>query len=76
VELKEFIVREISASRAKDYSNPYRKMVFENEEEMNEVLGSLNNNSFIMQQQKELESFKTRVKNLKKKFNLATVEAN
>jgi hypothetical protein len=51
-------------------------MVFENEEEMNEVLGSLNNNSFIMQQQKELESFKTRVKNLKKKFNLATVELN
>lgn len=34
-------------SRKKDYTNPFRKMMYENEEEMKAVLGSFEDNSFI-----------------------------
>lgn len=53
-------------SRAKDYSNPFRKMVYDTNEEMNEVLGKLENNSFIQNQLKELELFKKEIKHLHK----------
>jgi hypothetical protein len=41
------------------YTNPYRKMVYESVGEMNEVLGKLEENSFINQQIEELKSFKS-----------------
>ena len=58
----------IYESRAKDYSNPFRKMVYETTEEMNKVLGSLEDNSFIQQQTGELETFKKQVKLVTKKL--------
>ncbi len=56
----------IYESRAKDYSNPFRKMVYDTNEEMNEVLGKLDDNSFIQNQLKELELFKKEIKQLHK----------
>ena len=56
---KEWITEKIYESRAKDYSNPYRKMTYDTEQEMNGVVGCLSTNSFIQKQQKELELFKT-----------------
>ncbi|MES2005240.1 MAG: DUF4954 family protein [Bacteroidota bacterium] len=67
---KEWLTKGIYDSRAKDYSNPYRKMVYESIGEMNEVLGKLEENSFIKQQVAELKTFKTEVSSLKKKFKL------
>ena len=58
----------IYESRAKDYSNPFKKMVYETTEEMNKVLGSLEDNSFIQQQTGELETFKKQVKLVTKKL--------
>jgi len=58
----------IYESRAKDYSNPFRKMVYETTEEMNRVVGSLEDNSFIQQQTGELEIFKKQVKLVIKKL--------
>ena len=58
----------IYESRAKDYSNPFRKMVYETNEEMNKVVGSLEDNSFIQQQTGELETFKKQVKLVTKKL--------
>ena len=58
----------IFESRAKDYSNPFRKMVYETTEEMNRVVGSLEDNSFIQQQTGELEIFKKQVKLIIKKL--------
>ncbi|MCS7018064.1 MAG: DUF4954 family protein [Cytophagales bacterium] len=43
----EKITRGIKESRQKDYANPYRRAVYANEQEMNKVLGSLEDNSFI-----------------------------
>jgi hypothetical protein len=70
ISTKEWITKGIHDSRAKDYSNPYRKMVYENTAEMNQVVGKLEENSFIREQTKELKAFKTEMAALKKKFKL------
>lgn len=59
---KEWMVKGIYDSRAKDYSNPFRSMVYENMSEQEEVTGAFAENSFILQQQQELKEVKKRVK--------------
>jgi hypothetical protein len=60
----------IYESRAKDYTNPFRKMAYDTMEEMNKVVGSLEDNSFIQQQTGELETFKKQVRSVTKKIKL------
>ncbi len=59
----------IYTSRAKDYTNPFRKMVYETNEEMNAVVGKLEDNQFIQDQLAELDNYKKIVKSLSKKIN-------
>jgi hypothetical protein len=61
VRIKEWMVKGIYDSRAKDYDNEFRRMVYNNELEMNSVLGSLQNNSFINQEMEALAQFKKEV---------------
>ncbi len=68
IAIRKWIVNEIYTSRAKDHSNEFRKMVYSSEEEMNNVLGRLDENSFINQQKKELEIFKTHIAEMKQTF--------
>ncbi|SFQ50187.1 DUF4954 family protein [Parafilimonas terrae] len=68
--INEGITKRIIQSRKKDYTNPFRKMVYGSEEEMNNVTGSFNSNSFIKQKQEELESFRQLVQKLKMKFRV------
>ena len=67
---KEWINKSIHDSRAKDYSSPYRKMVYENFAEMNEVVGKLEDNSFINQQIESLTIFKKDILAIKKRFKI------
>ena len=67
---REWMAEEIYLSRAKDYKNPFRKSVYNSSQEMNNVLGKLSKNSFILRQQQELSSFKKEVLVLKKRFGL------
>ncbi len=67
---KEWMTRGIYEARAKDYSNPYRKMVYENNEEMIKVLGKLEDNGFIQHQMAQFETLKRKVKTLVKKWGL------
>ncbi len=46
----EWITKGIFNSRKKDYLNPFRKMVYENQAEMDQVIGKLEDNSFIKNQ--------------------------
>ncbi len=69
VDTKTWMVNEIYETRAKDYANPFRKMVYESEKEMETIIGSLKDNTFIRQQQQELASFKKRVVAVSKKLN-------
>lgn len=67
---KQWISEKIYESRAKDYVNPFRKLVYENEGEMNSVVGKLEDNSFIKQQRQELKIFEAKIAALKKKMKL------
>ncbi|WP_254528196.1 MULTISPECIES: DUF4954 family protein [unclassified Sphingobacterium] len=68
LETKKWICDEIYNSRSKDYHNPFRLMVYENEDEMNEVVGRLEDNSFINQQSAEFEGFQNKVQEFKAQF--------
>lgn len=68
VATKTWASKAIYESRAKDYSNPFRKMIYENTDEMNTVMGKLEDNQFIQDQFKELEDHKKTVKKLIKKY--------
>ncbi len=67
---KEWMSKGIYEARAKDYSNPYRKMVYDTNQEMSEVLGHIENNSFIQDQFKEFDALKRSVKAVIKKLKL------
>jgi uncharacterized protein YdcH (DUF465 family) len=76
-ELLDFVVKtrtemtqQIYTSRAKDYKNAFRKMVYENDEEMDEVIGKLEGNSFVTLQNEKLEELKTQVTQIKSRFAL------
>jgi hypothetical protein len=68
VATRSWMAKGIYESRAKDYSNPYRKMVYDTNEEMNKVLGRLEDNSFIQNQMAALEQLKKDVKTIGKKL--------
>ncbi|HRO84744.1 MAG TPA: DUF4954 family protein [Niabella sp.] len=58
---KEWMVKNIVESKAKDYKNPFRKMVYDSAEEMENVVGRLEDNPFINEQTKELSEIKQKV---------------
>lgn len=66
---KEWMVKGIYESRAKDYSNPFRQMVYESQKEMEKIVGRLKDNSFIKQQQQELVQYKKQVAVIIKNFS-------
>ena len=67
---REWMCKGIYDSRAKDYTSPFRKMVYETTEEMNKVLGRLEDNSFIQQQIGELDKLKKEIKSIQRRFSL------
>lgn len=70
VETREWISEKISDSRAKDYSNEFRTMVYGSQQEMDKVMGKLEDNSFIKKQKQELAAFKETIAALKKQWKL------
>ncbi|HEX5153728.1 MAG TPA: DUF4954 family protein [Parafilimonas sp.] len=71
VKIASSITEKISASRKKDHVNPFRKMIYDSETEMNNVTGEFDKNSFVLQKQKELRTFKEQVEKIKSKFTTA-----
>ena len=65
----EWITNGIFSSREKDYLNPFRKMVYENEMEMNHVIGKLDENSFIKNQEKKFKDYQGVIQDLIQKWN-------
>jgi hypothetical protein len=70
VATREWMVKGIRQSRAKDYENPFRTMVYENAAAMEKVIGKLSENSFIKQEQKALETYRKDIAQLIRKFKL------
>ena len=70
IETRSWMCKGIYDAREKDYTNPFRKMVYETNEEMNNVIGSLEDNSFIQGQLELLDQMKKEVKQIIKKWTL------
>ncbi len=70
LEIKKDIADRIKATRAKDYSNEFRKMVYLSDDEMNVVIGKLDDNSFINAQQIELNKITENIYSLKQRLKL------
>ncbi len=60
----EKVFQGIVQSREKDLTNPFRKMVYANEAEMEAVLGKMNDNSFVREKDKERMELSTRIENI------------
>lgn len=58
---REWMMDCIRESRAKDYQSKFRKMVYDDDKEMETVIGKLKDNSFINQQEAELKEFRKKV---------------
>ena len=68
VTTREWMVKGIYDSRAKDYSNSFRQMVYESNAEMQVVTGKLEDNAFIKKEIAELKNYKASVNNRLKKL--------
>ena len=64
VEVRKWMVNNIYDSREKDYTNPFRLMVYENPAEMDKVVGSLQDNPFITQEKQTLETYRANVERI------------
>ena len=70
VETRQWMTGRIFISRQKDYKNPFRQMTYSSLPEMEKVIGPLNENSFILQEQRNLEEYKKTVKSVIRQFAL------
>jgi hypothetical protein len=65
----EKVFHSIVQSREKDMTNPFRKMVYANEAEMEAVLGKMTDNSFVREKDKERKELSTIIENILGKLN-------
>ncbi len=70
VATKEKMCNGIYQAREKDYKSAFKKMVYDTNEEMNKVIGRLEDNSFIQEQLGELDAMKKQVKAVIRKLKL------
>jgi hypothetical protein len=63
--IKEEITQKIKSSREKDYTNPFRKMVYQNQAEMDAIVGDLKDNSFIAKQVEDQKQLNQLIKEFK-----------
>nr|MCU0338161.1 DUF4954 family protein [Sediminibacterium sp.] len=64
----ERLTKSIYESRAKDYVSSFRKMTYDSNAEMNAVLGKLQDNSFILQQNGLLAKTKANIQSIMDKL--------
>lgn len=57
LQTERWIHQKILASRAKDYQNPFREMVYDSKVEMEEVMGKLEENPFIEANKQRLQEY-------------------
>lgn len=70
LETRRWIFAEIDGSRSKDYQNPFKQMVYDSYEEMEEVVGRLEDNDFINKERKGLFDFEQSVKKILNSLSL------
>lgn len=68
IEVENYLADQVYASRKKDYDNPFRKSTFRNDDEMNAVVGKLEENSFIASTRENKANFVEKLQNLKNRI--------
>ena len=66
VTVQETISQRVYMSRKKDFENPFRQATYRNLEEMTAAIGTIDDNSFVLQVKEETNEFARTVKRLKK----------
>jgi hypothetical protein len=65
--IQQYVCDQVYISRKKDYDNPYRQATFRNDEEMRAAIGTIDDNSFIVQVRKETVDYKKTIADVIKK---------
>jgi len=65
LEIQHYIADQVYISRKKDFENPYRFITFRNTEEMQAAIGTVDQNSFIVQVRKETEELIRKIEDVK-----------
>jgi hypothetical protein len=65
LKIKDYICNQVYISRKKDYDNTFHRSTFRNENEMTAAIGTIDDNSFILQVRNETEAYKTKVEDIK-----------
>jgi hypothetical protein len=68
IAIRKWLSEGVYLSRKKDYSNPFRLMMYDSVEEMEKVLGKLNDNEFILQEKLALKAFLNKMNKIKKQI--------
>ncbi|MBS1736964.1 MAG: DUF4954 family protein [Bacteroidetes bacterium] len=72
VDTKTWMNKGIYQSREKDYTNPFRKMLYENRKEMDEIIGKIEDNQFIQDRLAALEIYKKEIRKVSTKVKKST----
>jgi len=67
VRIQQYVADQTYVTRKKDYDNPWRRMAYATDEEMEAVLGTAEDNSFVKQVRDETEQFTKRVQAVKQR---------
>jgi hypothetical protein len=68
VEIQQYVSDQVYISRKKDYENPFRRATFRNDAEMKAAIGTVDDNSFIVQVRQETGEMKKFVKEVLKRL--------
>jgi hypothetical protein len=67
VRIQQYVADQTFLTRKKDYENPFRRMVYDSDEEMTAVLGTAEDNGFVKQIREETAAFAQGVEAIKKR---------
>lgn len=70
IETRKWIAAGVEISRVKDYTNPFRRMSYQSEEEMHAVLGTMPDNTFIQLHNKEAKQMENRIRQIIQRYQL------
>jgi len=65
IEIQHYVSEQVYLTRKKDYDNKFRQITFRNKEEMTAALGTIDQNSFIVEVKRETNEFVQKVMALK-----------
>jgi hypothetical protein len=65
LKIQQYICDQVYITRKKDYDNPFRQSTFRNKAEMKAAIGTVEDNSFILQVRKETDDLKHFVEEIK-----------